>query len=181
MNEIWRSGFEPLSVKAISEKLGITRSSFYNSFESREALFIEALERYFDISPNKDLTQFEKSPSPLRLLTKVFRATCYARTTDSEHRGCLFVNTVSELVGVNETLGPVIENAAMRSIKCFERLLDQSVSLGELPKNTNTENLAIAVQNALMGLNTLSKIVKNEKQLWLAVRTTLDALKVYKR
>ena len=43
MNDIWRSGFEANSVKAISEKLGITRSSFYNAFGSREALFLEAL------------------------------------------------------------------------------------------------------------------------------------------
>ena len=35
MNEIWRDGYEANSVKALSEKLGITRSSFYNAFSSR--------------------------------------------------------------------------------------------------------------------------------------------------
>ncbi|KPH83146.1 TetR/AcrR family transcriptional regulator, partial [Bosea vaviloviae] len=49
----WRDGYQANSVKALSERLGITRSSFYNAFESREAMFMEALERYLERSPDR--------------------------------------------------------------------------------------------------------------------------------
>ena len=47
MQEMWRNGYEANTVKALSERLGITRSSYYNAFGSREALFKLALEKYF--------------------------------------------------------------------------------------------------------------------------------------
>lgn len=180
MNEIWRVGFEACSVKAISENLGITRSSFYNTFESREALFIEVLQRYFEGSPDRMLAGFAESKRPLVLLCEVFKEACRIRASDPEHRGCLAVNSVSELVGVNETLGPPLETAIKQSIKRFENLLTHSMDLGELPPTSNIAELALAIQNLLIGLNTLSKVVKSEEQLWTVAKVTLQALGVYR-
>ena len=179
MNKMWLGGFENLSVKFISESLGITRSSFYHSFTSREALFIEALNQYYKESPHIKLTQFTQSKSPLRLLTQTFKKTCEIRSNDSKHRGCFAVNSVSELVGVNKQLGPIIEKAVLESIKCFENLLNDSIKKNELSTNTNTHELALALQNILMGLNTMSKVVKSKNDLWSATKLNLQALKVY--
>lgn len=52
MNEMWERGYDACSVKAISEKLGITRSSFYNTFGSREKLFFEVIDVYLKESPD---------------------------------------------------------------------------------------------------------------------------------
>ncbi|VAW95570.1 hypothetical protein MNBD_GAMMA21-1488 [hydrothermal vent metagenome] len=180
MNEIWRVGFEACSVKSISENLGITRSSFYNTFESRDTLFIEALHHYFQGSPDRKLSEYTESKRPLVLLCQVFREACRARANDPEHRGCLAVNSVSELVGVNDVLGPPLEEAMNQSIERFEHLLTYSVKLGELPDTSNVQQLALAIQNLLMGLNTLSKIVKSEQKLWATAEVTLRALGVYR-
>lgn len=180
MNEIWRVGFEACSVKAISENLGITRSSFYNTFESREALFLEVLQRYFDGSPDRMLAGFTESKRPLVLLCEVFKEACRVRANDPEHRGCLAVNSVSELVGVNDTLGPPLAKAIKQSIKRFESLLKHSMDLGELAPTHNIQQLALAIQNLLVGLNTMSKVIKSEQQLWAATETTLRALGVYR-
>lgn len=180
MNDIWRSGFDSISVKAVSEKLGITRSSFYNAFESREALFLEALDLYFNHAPYRKLATFSESSDPLILLTQVFKEVCVALCRDPEHRGCMAVNSVSELVGVNPVLGPVLENAFLNNIKCFEALLEESIRQGLLPENTDAHILALALQNTLMGLNTMSQLVKSEPELWSATRITLEALNVYR-
>ena len=180
MNKIWRVGFEACSVKAISEQLGITRSSFYNSFGSREALFIEAFDRYFKASAYNDLTDLAKSSSPLRLLNQLFRKVCEERISDQEHRGCLMVNSMSELIGVHPELGPIIANATNDSIMLFEALLKQSIDQDELPKETNAHSLALVIQSLLIGLNTLSKVVHNKEELLLTANTTLKALGLFK-
>jgi TetR/AcrR family transcriptional repressor of nem operon len=90
------------------------------------------------------------------------------------------VNSVSELVGVNPVLGPVLENAFLNNIKCFEALLEESIRQGLLPENTDAHSLALALQNTLMGLNTMSQLVKSEPELWSATRVTLEALNVYR-
>ena len=180
MNEIWTYGFEAFSVKAVSEKLGITRSSFYHSFKSREALFLEAIGHYFQASPHFQLSKFAESNSPLALLTQIFKEICRERANDEQHRGCMAVNSISALVGVNKELSPFITNAVNNSINGFEALLECSISKGELPKNIDTHNLALALQNTLIGLNTLSKIVTDEQELWSGIKTILMALNVYR-
>lgn len=180
MNEIWRNGFEACSVKALSEKLGITRSSFYNAFESREALFLEALERYFSTSPDRVLAMADSDARVLRLITQVCREVCRQRTSDPQARGCMAVNCVTELVGVDETLGPVMEKALLTSLDRLERLLTQAVANGELEDNGDIRGKALALQNLLVGLNVLAKVVHSEDELWAATRQTLEGLKLYR-
>ena len=180
MNEIWRNGFKTFSVKGISGQLGITRSSFFNSFESREAVFLKTIARYSEATPHENLKNYKDSGSPLKHLTDVFRDTCLDRTNDPEHRGCMVVNSVSELVGGDNTVGPIIAKNQRKSIAGFEKLLKHSIQQGDLPENTNTRDVALALQNLLLGLNTMSKIVTSEKELWSATQTTLRALGVYR-
>jgi len=179
MNEIWRSGFEASSVKSISEDLGITRSSFYNAFGSREALFLEALELYFSTSPDRALTLIDADTSVLKVLTGVFKEVCRSRATDPEARGCMAVNCVAELVGVDETLGPVLENAILSSLDRLERLLNQAAANGEIEKDGDLRDKALALQNLLIGLNVMAKVVHSEDDLWAAAKQTLKGLGLY--
>ncbi len=180
MNEIWRVGYEACSVKYISEQLGITRSSFYHTFESREVLFFEVLSRYFSLSPDRKLSHCETEKRPLVLLCKVFKEICRVRANDPEHRGCLVVNSISELVGVNEVLGYPLEEAIERSINRFEDILTYSIRQGELSSEHETRSLALSIQNLLIGINTLSKVIKSERQLWASTEITLRALGLFR-
>ncbi len=180
MNEIWRHGFEACSVKAISETLGITRSSFYNAFGSREALFLEALELYFSLSPDKALAAMDNKTSILKVLTNVFREVCRRRAADPEARGCMAVNCVAELVGVDDTLGPVLEKAILGSLDRLEHLLGQAAANGEIEDKGDLREKALALQNLLIGTNVMAKVVRSEDDLWAATRQTLKGLGLYR-
>ena len=82
MQEIWRLGYDAASVKAISERLRITRSSYYNAFGTREALFREAIARYCKQSPDSAFGEPLGEASPTALIASVFRAACAARAAD---------------------------------------------------------------------------------------------------
>ncbi len=180
MNEIWRNGFEACSVKSISENLGITRSSFYNAFDSREALFEEALNRYFKQSPDRVIGEADASTPVLPLLNKMFREICRVRAADPESRGCMVINCVAELVGVNQVLGPVLASALLGSLGRVESLLRQAAAAGEIDDSGDLRGKALALQNLLAGLNVMSKIVKSEEDLWAGTRQTLDGLGLYR-
>ncbi|MCK5041097.1 MAG: TetR/AcrR family transcriptional regulator [Sphingomonadales bacterium] len=179
MNEIWKKGFEACSVKAISEKLGITRSSFYNAFESREALFMEALELYASKTPNVLLRNIDENTNITATITKLFREICRFQTSDPEARGCMAVNSITELVAVNNELGPQLKEIVVRHIKTFTSMLDQAKKNGEISADANTKEIAIAIQNTLLGLSVLAKIVRSEQELWASIKTTLKGLGVY--
>lgn len=180
MREMWRSGYEASSVKAISEKLGITRSSYYNAFGSREDLFRQALGVYFAQSPDAVLHRDLPDTPILALLTRTFRAICEARARDPEARGCLAINCLSEFDTTQDELGLMIADAVLKSAARLEELLTLAVDRGELPVGTNVHATALALQNLMVGLNVFSKALRNEEELWLTARTTLSALGLYR-
>lgn len=180
MQEMWRNGYEASSVKAVSEKLGITRSSYYNAFGSREDLFKEALAVYFAQSPDAVLHGGLPDMPILVLLTRTFRAICKARAEDPEARGCLAVNSLSELDTLHDELGVMIANAVLHSAARLEDLLKLAVSAGELAEQTDVHAMALALQNLLIGLNLFSKALRDEQELWLTASTTLKALGLYR-
>ena len=180
MQEMWRNGYEANTVKALSERLGITRSSYYNAFGSREALFKLALEKYFAQSPDRVLYGDVSDIPILELISQTFRDVARARAADPEKRGCLAINSVAELVGTHGELGPVLANAVMASAARFEELLNMAVENGELPAETDTHAKALALQNLLAGVNVFAKALGDEDELWLMAKTTLEGLGLYR-
>ncbi|MFT6659480.1 TetR/AcrR family transcriptional regulator [Maritalea sp.] len=179
MHIIWRDGYEASSVKALSEQLGITRSSFYNAFGSREALFQEALQNYCKQSPDYALALAFPPIDVKMLLTLVFREACAARADDPQARGCFAINSVAELSNHNEVLSPVLENLVLGSINQIQTILNWGVASKEFPRDLDTRAMALSLQNLLMGLNVMCKVVRSEDELLLAAQTTLKALGMY--
>ncbi len=176
MNEIWRYGFEACSVKALSEKIGITRSSFYNAFGSREALFLEVLDLYFTRSPDRVLSNANDTMNVRQLLTDFLKDVCRTRATDPEARGCLAVNCVAELVGVKEELGSILKNAVLSSVDRFESILKRAALRGEIIDDGRLREKALSLQNLIIGLNVMSKVVRSEKELFSVAKNTLKGL-----
>lgn len=174
VDAFWRSGYEPCSVKALSETLGITRSSFYNAFDSREALYKKALEKYFETAPSRALSNAAEGVSVKALITKTYQEIC--RTRAADNRGCMAVNGVAELCNTHVELGSLLADTILGSINDIERLLKWGVAQQELPTNTNIHAVALALQTLMIGLNVLCKVVSSETELWLSARTTLEGL-----
>jgi TetR/AcrR family transcriptional regulator, transcriptional repressor for nem operon len=177
MHEIWRAGYAATSVNAMSEKLGLTRSSYYNAFGSRADLFKAALAAYSAQSPDRALQDAPGAGGTRKHLTGIFRAACAARAGDPEGRGCMMINALCELVGGPEPeLSQLLVSSVLNTVQRLEALLEAGVASGELPDTTDCHATALALQTLLMGLNAMSKAVRSEDDLWLAARTTLAAL-----
>jgi len=179
MHEMWRFGYEACSVKSISEKLGITRSSFYNAFGSREALFLEVLEIYAEYIPSRSLNAASQSTPIKRLLTDFFRDVCINITADPEARGCLGVNSIVELVGVDETLGPVVQDRILHSLHRFERLLKVASVKGEIIDDGQLRDKSLSLQHLVLGLCMMSKIIHSYNDLKTVADLTLKGLDLF--
>lgn len=179
MNAIWENGFELSSVKTLSELVGITRSSFYNAFGSREGLMREAILEYAAHSPDAPLYGCE-AVGVLPLLNAVFRDICRVRAGDPKGRGCLIVNTVCELCPDTQGLGAKLAELVVGSVTNLERLLELARTGDEISRESDVHALALALQNLMLGLNVLCKVVRREDELWLLTRTTLEGLDLYR-
>ncbi|HEY3326417.1 MAG TPA: TetR/AcrR family transcriptional regulator [Novimethylophilus sp.] len=180
MHLFWKKGFLAVSAKDLADAMNIQRSSFYNSFGSREAVFIEALRRYAEQSPDAPLDHVAPGQAVVPVLVSTLRRICHARAKDAEGRGCLVCNGMAELVGVEESIGPILEQAVKHRTSVIRHLLQQAISQGEIGMIENEDAAARAFVAFLIGLNTISKIVRDEGQLWAMCRAFLAGQRIPK-
>lgn len=178
MNLFWDRGYLAVSAKELAEAMGIQRSSFYNSFGDREAVFREALTLYGQRAPDRMLDEIRPGDPVAPSLARMFRNLCRVRVADEQARGCLVVNSIGELVGVDSDVGPLIQRALQARQSVFTRLLQQAVDQQEIPAPANPTATAAALLAFLMGINTLSKVERDEQRLWEICRAFLADLGV---
>ncbi|MEM7215541.1 MAG: TetR/AcrR family transcriptional regulator [Pseudomonadota bacterium] len=176
---IWRDGYKAASVNALSDALGITRSSFYNSFGSRETLFKLVLDRYLTQIPEAELFLLTKDDPLSESLTRIIRNACHFRAKDPDKRGCLAANSVAELLPSDNDDGKFVREVSFAMLNQIEQLIVWAKDRGELPATTDHKGLAMAVQGMVMGLNLQSKFLATEDELWLSASTSLEALKLH--
>lgn len=176
MDEFWKRGFKAVSVSDLADAMSITRSSFYNGFGDRETVFREALEAYRQVAPDAVLANIKPGQPVKPVVRKMFREICHVRAGDPEARGCLVVNSIGDLVGVNDELGGDIGEAVRARVKVFERLLRQAADQGEIQKPRDLRATAKMFLAFVSGLNTVSKVVRNEEELWRSCEVFLEGI-----
>ncbi len=180
MNLFWKKGFRSVSVTDLAEAISIHRSSFYNSFGSREALFREVLALYGTQTPDALLDQVRPGEAVVPVIIAMLLELCHVRAADKESRGCLICNGVAELVGVDEEVGPFFEEAVKCRTGLIERLLKQAITQGEIPPLDDVAATANSFVAFLLGINVLSKVIRDEAQLWASCSKFLQHLGINK-
>ncbi len=92
----WEKGFESTSMADIVDATGLNKSSLYNAFGSKEALFEQAVDRYVDLRSAmvSDLVENgSRGIDDVHLLLDAM----WMEVESGDHRGCLAVNTSTEL------------------------------------------------------------------------------------
>lgn len=176
MDLFWKNGFDAVSVSDLAHAMGIERSSFYNSFGDRESVFREVLDLYRGIAPDRLLLGVEEGRPVVPVVRAMFRELCRVRARDPAARGCLVVNSIGSLVGANDALGPPVAESVRAGKALFEKVLRIAVAQGELVEPGDIKATAGLFIAFLAGLNTISKVIRDEKDLWRICENFLETM-----
>jgi TetR/AcrR family transcriptional repressor of nem operon len=176
MDVFWKRGYLDVSASELADAMALQRSSFYNSFGSREEVFDAVLSAYRACAPDAALDRLKPGDPVVPVIVQVFREACEANAADEQARGCLLCNAIGELIGVDDAVGPIVAAAVDARMASIERLLTRAVKQGEMPAPANLKATARAVMAFLVGLNTLSKVVRSERQLWAMSKAFLEGI-----
>lgn len=174
MNIFWAQGFEPTSVSDLASAMSITRSSFYNSFQSRERIFDEALDRYQ--SDGIDLkTEMTGDHCPVSDLREFFRCICQKLAADPAARGCMIINCH---VQASEDNPPPKGVQAFVDTKRqqFNQIAKAGQQAGFVPAHLDPVLVGGALLALLIGVNVMGRDVRDADALWSIAETVLDSL-----
>ena len=154
------SGFNGCSIQDITDAAGVPKGSFFNHFENKEALAIDALRRYLENSRGDIL--FDNSHPPLERLRNHFTYLASKFEGCSFERGCLLGNFATEMTQeyprMREELRQVFESwcgaveSVLREAQAAGDIDPQSIDLIVLGTSTPDNTFpatAVAVNVAL--------------------------------
>ena len=111
----WRLGYEATSLGDLTEAMEMSRPSFYLAFDSKEALFLRALDRYAATVGTAPVAAMDGAADARAAVTAFLRAALESNTRDGAPTGCLFACAASTsagvVPGVRERIAAVMDGA----------------------------------------------------------------------
>ncbi|MFI9366694.1 TetR/AcrR family transcriptional regulator [Kitasatospora sp. NPDC053057] len=169
MNTFWSKGYTATSTDDLAESTGMLRGSLYNAFGGKRQLFELALRRYREGAAagqnpaTTDLPPLERIRQ--LLLTGVDQ-------TSTDHRGCLAVNTVTELAIREPELAQLARQAFVPLEAALTTAIESGRLRGEIRPDRTPQVLARQVMAGFHGLLLQAKAGFEPESL----HATIDAI-----
>ena len=170
-------GYNGTSMQDIVDISQLNRSSIYNSFGDKQALFIAVLERYAGRQLRmKD--EILKLDINARLALKKFVQNLFFEKSDgSNANGCLLANCSLELGHSDKNIQELLLNSKELMISNFEEILNYAVQQGTVKESLNTKTYALLIYNNLQGLRVLNGSTPDNKSTQTIINTLFEELK----
>ncbi len=161
-----KSGFNGCSVQDITEAAGVPKGSFYNHFESKEALGAAAIEYYWDDNACDRLNILtESGSSALDRLRRYFERSSDDMADVGFTCGCLLGSLAAEQAGSSPAIATGLSAIFAKWSQRVADCLRAAQADGEIRADADPERLAIFVLNAWEGALLRARIEKGERPL----------------
>ncbi len=99
----WKRGYRATATRDLEAALGVSQSSIYNTFGSKQGLLEAALQRYEQLADQELVGPLEASDKGLEAIEAFFLALGHW-VTHQGRRGCLLINMMAEDGGVTDAI-----------------------------------------------------------------------------
>lgn len=174
MRAFWRAGYEATSTEDLCTATGLGRSSIYNTFRSKRALFERSLIRY--MAPRTDaLVELMSGDLPIReRLRRLLWQTVDAPEDDP--LGCLVVNSLIELAPKDAELAAALARDQARRFEALRDALAAARRGGELSRTADPDALAHFVMSTISGMRVMARGGASRATLAAIATTALNAV-----
>lgn len=170
----WENGYEHTSMQDLVDAMGIHRRSIYDTFGDKHKLFLLTLKHYESLIGQSVQVNLKEEMSIQEKLKAMFSVIV---NEDNNRAGCLIVNTAAELSNIDPLVKEEVEALFERERQSLYQLLVKGQLHGEISAETDGEDLADYLHNALVGIRVLAKTTDDSKKLNRIIDTTLATIK----
>lgn len=170
INVFWERGVHRASIDDLLHASGLSRSSLYNRFGSKEALFALAVDRYVKNQVVR-LQCILQASSFRAAIQELFYS---AVTSNHDGRGCLLVNCAGSLMDSDDNEQHLLRSGFERMFSLLEQRITQGQVNGELPKAIDPVSAATLICATLSGLRIFHKAGLRAERLEGAVELAVQ-------
>lgn len=152
----WRKGYEGTSYTDLTQAIGVERPALYSAFGNKEALFRQALERYYA----HYLAFFPAAlelPTSREVAAHILYNTAELNTRDPERAGCLAIHGVLAGSDDAEPVRRALVEARAAAQATLQERFERARREGDLPSDAKCDALAAYVCAVCHGMAVQAK------------------------
>lgn len=157
MRLFWEHGYEATSIAQLTSVMGISPPSLYSAFGDKEALFLEAVDRYQARGGDQTHALFGDAKTARESVKRTLVESAVRLTDPRSPRGCMVVLSA---ISVSEEAGKVQRELARCRATWEQQMkarIEQGIAEGDVPKGTNAGALASFYMAVLQGMSLHAK------------------------
>ena len=172
----WKRGYHATSIQDLVNHLGISRSSIYDTYGGKKALYNQALNAYRTSSTAGVSTFLQNQTNVKTGLRELFFSGIQSSLTDPDNKGCFVINTTTEMLPGD----PEIQSILEENYNTFEDLFYRFLRLGEkrweIPEGKDLRTIAGLLFTLYNGMKVVAKVQTDQKKLMAEVDAVLALL-----
>lgn len=170
-----RSGYDGTSMQDLVDGLGLSRSSLYDTFGDKQALYLAALDRY-RTRGSRQLRQALETGSARAAIAGVFRSILDEVEADSGRCGCFIANATAERAGADPQTACRAAESLGEMESALRLAVERGQAAGEIDATRDAAALARFLATTIYGLRVRAKADPSRQALEQVVQTALSVL-----
>ncbi|MBC8339358.1 MAG: TetR/AcrR family transcriptional regulator [Rhodospirillales bacterium] len=176
MDVFWTKGYEATSLCDLLEAMGLSKSSFYDTFGSKHEVFLATIEHYKK-TMTAQITGVASLESPARkLIESLFDRAVSRMTEEGGQRGCFLNNCAVEVALHDPAAAKLIDGGISLVEDTFFTLVERGQREGDVAPDKDARALARYLTSSLNGLLVIAKANPNPEALADISQMSLTAL-----
>jgi AcrR family transcriptional regulator len=175
MKLFWEHGFEGTSTDDLEVALKMGPSSILNSFGSKEQLYALAIETYMGEPTKYFVDMLNSSPDTRQAFENLVNAAADEFTRSDHPTGCMISLAGTHMSAAHESIRALLAAQRALSERLLADRLRRGVSQGDLPANTNVEELASYFGTVFRGMAVQARDGRSRAQLQAIGRLVMRA------
>lgn len=168
----WSSSYQALPTMELADAMGVAKSSLYNTFGSKKTLFLEALDHYAQ-AQRAHVIRLARS---INMQNELRRLMLDIAFDNSSGRGCLLVNTATEISMRDSDVHQHVKKGLSGMIEAFEEIIRAGQRTGEIRAQVIPEERGLILVAGISGLRVLAKSGFSGDQLRPVIENLLFGL-----
>jgi TetR/AcrR family transcriptional regulator, copper-responsive repressor len=171
----WERGYEGVSMDDLTEAMGISPSSLYAGFGSKEQLFLKALDKYEREIGMYWVPILENTADGREAFTRMFERASGELTHPDRPRGCMMTLALLHSSEELEPLRRKLNKRRSAALGIIKGRLRRALKEGDLPQKTPVDLLAQMFMTVFQGMTVRARAGADRRELQQAGRGAIAA------
>lgn len=174
----WSTGYSGASLDSIATAAGMNRPSLYAAFGDKHALYIKALEQYWETAAAAMHAALTDTGLTLRqALTQFYEGQLSIYFSgEGQPRGCFAIGTATTEAVEDAQIREVLSDRLSRLDADLESRLRTAIEQGELAADVDPAALAVLASSLLHSISIRARAGKSRAELTELVRNAINVI-----